>query len=379
MKKMRRLLSLMLTLVCVFTILITDSISVNAEEYFYRIKICLGNNADAYFDAAGVAELEKNYKVVPASSEVGNGTTELQIENLKFNECVTVDVDSLVKIKPNEQTGESKYYMAGLRVSGGDTIVTQTTKDAAGERNVTGNFKVTGDENYVVAYGVGAAISYQVKYVDEAGNDLMAADTYYAARGEIVQVPARHVDGYYPDAYYKTASKGLREDTVFTFIYKKYTGTTVTIDDTVYETTTEYGEPEYEYQYAPRNDQTTNGGTRTNRVNNDGNGANDANDGQADGDTNGQDGADQNTDDNQNQLDESEEEIIADSQLPLDIIDIDDEEVAKSGGVRDNLTRNMIIAIIIAALAVLAVIITFIIASKKKKKAAVKAEPTEKE
>ncbi|MBQ7147548.1 MAG: hypothetical protein IJR96_02230 [Pseudobutyrivibrio sp.] len=375
MKKMRRLLSLMLTLVCVFTILITDSVSVNAEEYFYRIKICLGNNADAYFDAAGVAELEKNYKVVPASTEVGSGTTELQIENLKFNECVTVDVDSLVKIKPNEQTGESKYYMAGLRVSGGDTIVTQTTKDAAGERNVTGNFKVTGDENYVVAYGVGAAISYQVKYVDEAGNDLMAADTYYAARGEIVQVPARHVDGYYPDAYYKTASKGLREDTVFTFIYKKYNGTTVTIDDTVYETTTEYGEPEYEYQYTPRTNQTTNGGTRTNRVNNidnDGNG----------GATDGQNAADDQNQQAGVQFENGEgedEDINADSQLPLDIIDIDDEEVAKAGGANDNLTRNMIIGIVIAVIAVLAVIATLVVASKKRKKAAVKVESTEKE
>lgn len=365
MKLAKKLLGLILTLVFVLSLANLDSVVAKAESYTYRVKICIGNNADAHFTSEGIDALKSAYA---GRVEYTDGSDELVINGFKYDESVDADVLGLIAIDPNAETGNTKYYVSGLRVSGGDTIVTTQKKDADGNRQVTLNRPVKGDEIYVVAYGVGSTIPYTVKYVDEAGNALLADDTLYAAKGEVVLVPAKHISGYYPDALYRTASDGLKDDTTFTFVYKKYDGSVVTIDDTTVSESTVYGEPVYEYQYRNSGTRTTNGGTTNNRPANGGNG------GAGNADANAADGNNANGD-NGNGNGEGDGTTIADEETPLDIIDIDDEETAKHGETRkDKLVRKMIICILIAVIAVVSILVALLIAYKKRKGVVAKVE-----
>lgn len=353
MKYLKKLLCLILVTVFTVTASYMSAITVEAKEYSYRIKISLGNNANAYFDEAALGELANKYKLE-------NNGSEIVISELGYKSNVSLDVDSLIKIKPEESTGESKYYVAGLRISGGDSIVTQASKASDGSMDIKADFSITSDENYVVAYGVGSTIPYTVKYVDEVGNELLTADTYFAARGEKVMVPARHVSGYYPDAYYRTASAGLKDDTVFSFIYKKYTSKVENVTDTVYETSTVTGEPVYEYQYVNSNSGNAAGAQSNNRAA--GNGAANNNDGE---NQNGQQA-------NGNESAENSEATggtnISDEETPKDIIDIDEEEIAKSGRIADPLVRNTVMGITIVVTAIIIVAAALFLAYKNRNK-----------
>ena len=204
MKFLKKAFSVLFTLAFLLSIFAFDSKVVNAS-YTYRIKISLGNNGNAYFDETGVNNLGASY-------EVSQSGRNLVISNLAYDSTVTFNYSDIIKIKAdNTETQTSKYYVKGLRVSGSDDLVDATNKVV--------NLTVLGDESYVVAYGVGTIIPYTVRYVDEEGNQLLDDETLYAAKGEVVFVPSRHIKGYVPDAYYKTASKGLREDMVFEFVY----------------------------------------------------------------------------------------------------------------------------------------------------------------
>ena len=326
--------------------------------YTYRIKICLGNNADAYFDVDAVDELEATY----GEDNVDEDGDNLVISGFDYGDTISIDVDSLIKIAVDETTGTSKYYLSGLRISGDDAIVTTATL-VDGYRNISANFTVTGDETYVVAYGVGSAIPYYVDYVDEDGNALIEEDTLYAARGEVILVPAKHIDGYYPDAYYRTASTGLKDDTTFTFVYKKYSSSVTTVESTTYSTTTEYGDPVYEYQYTRRNNGTSTDGS-SNGDSTDGSTAN--GNGNNNGDADDTDSTDSTT-------------TISDDETPQDVIDIDDEEVAKSGGEKERLVRNMVLGIIMAAIAAFTVLFTLFIAGRKRKREIVRVQNQNKE
>ncbi len=352
MRAFKKTLGLFLTLV--FVITLANLVPINAEaSYTYRIKIALGNNADASFDSSAVDALKADL----GSDRVSVDGDVLTITGWNYDDTYNFDVDALVKVKANETTGERKYYVSGLRVSGGDSLVTSPTKGSNDNNNVeaSANITVTGDETYVVAYGVGTVIPYTVKYVDESGNALLEDDTLYAAKGEVVYVPAKHIDKYYPNAYYLTDSTGLKADTVFTFIYKKYSGSTKVIDETSYSSSTVYGEPTYEYQYRNSGTTTT---TEEGTTNNRGNGGN-AGGNAGDADNAGGDGDDAGA---------GEDTTITDGDTPLDVIDISDEEVAKTGGTpKDNFIRNMIIGIIIAIIAVLFVLITLYVAEKKRR------------
>ncbi|SFO16826.1 hypothetical protein SAMN05216351_10411 [Pseudobutyrivibrio sp. JW11] len=390
MKILKKAFSVIFTLAFLLSVFAFDSTVVNATEdtteettteesttqktntvstYTYRIKISLGNNANAYFDDAAVAELaargaqEPKYTV--SKSESGKN---LVISKLAYDSNVTFNFGDLIKVKTdNTETETSKYYVKGLRVAGSDDLVNDTNKSVT--------LHVVGDESYVVAYGVGNIISYTVRYVDEDENELLPDETLYAAEGEVVYVPARHIKGYVPDYYYRTASNGLKKDTVFTFEYhKRVIGEeTEVIEKTETSSSTVEGDPEYEYEYeyidggstgtttgggnttvTTQNNGGGNGGTVNNRADaGDGAGA-----GDADADAAGNEGG----------------ETIEDDNTPGGILDIDDEEVAKAGGTRDTLIRNMIIGIIIAIIAVASILVTLYIANKKRKQELVKVE-----
>lgn len=368
MRNFKRNLGILLSLV--FVLLAYFAFPITAEAgYTYRIKIALGNNENAYFDQEVVEQLKAKYTVeypVTRQSDGKSINNQLIISNLAYDAKVTFDVDDLIKIdNANVDENATQYYVKGLRTSGANDVLHMTDK-----KEIT--FTVEGDETYVVAYGVGATIPYTVRYVDADGNQLLEDDTLYAAEGEIIYVPARHIDGYSPDAYYRTASKGLKKDTTFTFKYTKGTAKTIYSEEEVTVTTDETveGSPEYEYEYqyvdggastiinnngtstsTIHETVTGNGGVTNNRevtTEGDNAGAGAGGDGNAAGNADG-DGAN-----------------ITDN-TPRDVIDIDDEDVALAGGTRDTLVRNTIIGVIIAILAVIAILVTLYIADRKRK------------
>ena len=341
----------------------TTQETTTVSTYTYSIKISLGNNSDAYFDDTAVAELGNNYTV--SLSSLGKN---LVISKLAYDSNVTFNFSDLIKVKiDNTETETSKYYVKGLRVAGSDDLVKDTNK------NVT--LHVKGDESYVVAYGVGTIIPYTVRYVDEDDNELLPDETLYAAEGEVVYVPARHIKGYVPDYYYRTASNGLKKDTVFTFEYhKRVIGEeTEVIEKTETSSSTVEGDPEYEYEYeyidGGSTGTTTGGGNTTVTTQNNGGG----NGGTVNNRADAGDGADAGDADAGAAGNEGGE-TIEDDNTPGGILDIDDEEVAKAGGTRDTLIRNMIIGIIIAIIAVASILVTLYIANKKRKQELVKVE-----
>lgn len=105
---------------------------------------------------------------------------------------------------------DSKYYVKGIRESGKDNN-SATAK----------SFKVTCDQDYVVAYGIqGNMVSYRVEYVDESGRELAPSETYYGNIGDRPVVAYVYIAGYHPQAYnlQKTLTENENEN-VFTFVY----------------------------------------------------------------------------------------------------------------------------------------------------------------
>ena len=123
MKKAKKLLGLILTYVFVLTLANLNPNVAKAESYTYEVKILIGNNEDASFISEGVDSLKAKYgdECVSVKDDV------LTIKELEYGDEIDIRVDQLIQISPNAETGNTKYYLSGLRVSGGDTIVTQAT------------------------------------------------------------------------------------------------------------------------------------------------------------------------------------------------------------------------------------------------------------
>ena len=100
----------------------------------------------------------------------------------------------------------------GLRMSGRDND----------EQMEEPAFWVTGDEDYVVAYGIrGDMTSYTVNYVDENGNELAPSRTYYGNVGDRPVVAYLYMEGYNPEALTLTRTLSANQaDNVFTFEYR---------------------------------------------------------------------------------------------------------------------------------------------------------------
>lgn len=80
---------------------------------------------------------------------------------------------------------------------------------------------ITKDTVFVARYGIaGKTVEYTVRYVDAAGNPLIAADTFYGNVGDKPVVSYRYIPGFVPNA--NNMTKTLSEnkvDNVFTFTY----------------------------------------------------------------------------------------------------------------------------------------------------------------
>lgn len=112
------------------------------------------------------------------------------------------------------QIEDEKYYAKGIRLSGRDNSDASYSPTWA-----TG--AVTEDADYVVAYGMtGDMVAYTVQYLDEEGNELLPAETYYGSVGDKPVVAFQYIEGYLPQAYNLTKTLSANEaDNIFPFVY----------------------------------------------------------------------------------------------------------------------------------------------------------------
>lgn len=245
-------------------------------------------------------------------------------EELKYGDYVNFDWRDQLTLK------DDKYYAKGIRRSGEDNS----------NSFITDQVQVTGDEDYVVAYGVlGDMVAYTVQYLDENGNELAPSKTYYGSVGDRPVVAFQYIEGYLPQAYNLTKTLSENEaDNVFPFEYapaSEIRNVTVTVDGgTIVVTTPAAGT-----------------GTAQQGAAAAGGAAADENaGGNAEGDT----------------------VEVEDEEVPRDLVDLDEEEVPLAKGeleedtIRETSVMPIVVGSLIALLAV-AGIVGMVIYYKKKK------------
>ena len=245
-------------------------------------------------------------------------------EELKYGDYVNFDWRDQLTLK------DDKYYAKGIRRSGEDNS----------NSFITDQVQVTGDEDYVVAYGVlGDMVAYTVQYLDENGNELAPSKTYYGSVGDRPVVAFQYIEGYLPQAYNLTKTLSENEaDNVFPFEYapaSEIRNVTVTVDGgTIVVTTPAAGT-----------------GTAQQGAAAAGGAAADENaGGNAEGDT----------------------VEVEDEEVPRDLVDLDEEEVPLAKGeleedtIRETSVMPIVVGSLIALLAV-AGIVGIVISYKKKK------------
>ena len=245
-------------------------------------------------------------------------------EELKYGDYVNFDWRDQLTLK------DDKYYAKGIRRSGEDNS----------NSFITDQVQVTGDEDYVVAYGVlGDMVAYTVQYLDENGNELAPSKTYYGSVGDRPVVAFQYIEGYLPQAYNLTKTLSENEaDNVFPFEYapaSEIRNVTVTVD----------------------------GGTTVITTPAAGTGA--AQQGAA---AAGGAAADENAGGNA----EGDTVEVEDEEVPRDLVDLDEEEVPLAKGeleedtIRETSVMPIVVGSLIALLAV-AGIVGMVIYYKKKK------------
>ena len=280
-----------------------------AEEaaYTYTVTFYAGNQG-TFADAAGLS-------VKGGAGVIQTEADRITITGLKNGDIVSFDVQAGAIAMPQQ----GKYYIRGVRESGRDN---NTTTASA--------FKVSGDMDYVVAYGIrGDTVSYRVRYQDTAGNALAADRTYYGNVGDKAVAAYLYMEGYTPQALSvaKTLSADETEN-VLTFVYVKEE--------------TENGAPPSESADAPSAEnenalqQTTNGGEENGAA-----GAEDAPQEAGQENAPAEDGADV----QEGNPDDGEQVSLPDEQVPLEqeLLDLDDEETPKANILLDeeDLERSM--------------------------------------
>lgn len=290
------------------------------------------------------------YKVTLSAGNKGtiNGQQKVEEVDLAAGSTVSFDINDI-------KVSDEKYYVKGIRLSGRDNS----------EALAAPAFRVNGDADYVVAYGIkGDMVAYTVNYEDEQGNKLAESQTFYGNVGDKPVVAYRYIENYVPQALALTKTLSDNEaENVFTFKYAP--GATNRVVETVNHVTVvipgntitnTVTVPAGTTGTAGGNGTGANGTTRTNGTgtNADGTttpGGTDANGGQ-DADGNG-------TVEN------------PDEQTPQDQINLDDEDTP-TGNIdagketqEKNKTLGVSIAIIVAAVVAL---IALFVAMKRRKK-----------
>lgn len=289
------------------------------------------------------------YKVTLSAGNKGtiNGQAKVEQDSLFAGSTVTFNLK-------NVQVTDDKYYVKGIRLSGRDNEETLASP-------VLDN--VTGDADYVVAYGIKKdMVAYTVNYQDASGKALAESQTFYGNVGDKPIVAYQYIENYIPDALAltKTLSNNVSEN-VFTFTYKpgatdRVVTTTTTITTTVPGTATP-GTGTGNAGTAGGTTGTTGGtagttgGTTTGTTG-----------GTTDGTTTGT--TDGTTTDNNSQDTTDDTTTEPDEQTPKSLVDLDDEDTPKGNiDAKDKTGKTPIaagIGIIVVAVAALAGLIVFL-------------------
>lgn len=289
------------------------------------------------------------YKVTLSAGNKGtiNGQAKEERDSLVAGSTVTFNLKDV-------QVTDDKYYVKGIRLSGRDN-------EEALASPVLDN--VTGDADYVVAYGIKKdMVAYTVNYQDASGKALAESQTFYGNVGDKPIVAYQYIENYIPDtlALTKTLSNNESEN-VFTFTYKPgATDRVVTTTTTI--TTTVPGTAGGTTGGTTGGTAGTTGGTTTGTTSGTTTGTTG---GTTDGTTTGT--TDGTTTDNNSQDTTAKDKDTAtseDEQTPKSLVDLDDEDTPKGNiDAKDKTSKTPIaagIGIIVVAVAALAGLIVFL-------------------
>lgn len=166
---------------------------------------------------AEAAEAPKGYSY-QVTLHAGNqgtigGQDSVTISDLQYGAQVSFDLSTI-------QVTDDRYYVKGVRLSGRDNNTVNATA-----------FRVEGDADYVVAYGIkGNLVAYTVKYQDASGRQLAADSTFYGNVGDKPIVAYKYIENYVPQALALTKTLSANEaENVFTFVYTPGEAGTITI------------------------------------------------------------------------------------------------------------------------------------------------------
>ena len=201
---------MMTSILTVAVLLVTMTANVfAAEEYTYKVTF--------YAGAQGTFSGEDDLSVEGSEYTITREADKITVSGLKAGSVVSFNAQKGGAVSLDT---DSKYYVKGIRKSGRDNSTVEASA-----------FRVTEDQDYVVAYGVkGNLTSYTVNYVDAEGNAIAESATYYGNVGDKPIVAYRYVEGYLPQAYglTKTLSENAAEN-VFTFEYSRIETETVVV------------------------------------------------------------------------------------------------------------------------------------------------------
>ena len=366
-RSMNRFIKIVLALFTVVLVACSSvfSFSVNAAEgyfssdYTYTVRIYSGAQG-TFSDGSSMILIKATYGTTISLTDT--------LDTIKMKETENI----------NGELVESKYYAKGIRESGKDNNTVGSMMGPV--------FTITRDADYVVAYAMkGGDVSYTVKYIDtETKKEIAPTDTFNGNIGEKPVVAYKYVNGYVPKTYNLT--KTLQDDpslNVFVFEYKKsddagyyyYTedGGVVYVDkegETVVERIpgkTVYIEgdpsgvtiisnepaplaPTVVDNSRPNNSNNRNNDNSNQNANTDSNNANEDRD---------NDVAEEDADDTpvepENDVDE-----IPDEEVPKDLIDLDEEEVALDNQIPDteegSVDLSKILKVIVIIIVLLAIV-----------------------
>lgn len=193
-----------------------------AEEYTYQVTFYSGNQGIF----SGTEGLSVDNHSSGSQYAVEENGDEITVSGLKQGDIVSFDVQAGAV----QMADDSKYYLRGIRQSGRDNDTVQTSA-----------FRVDGDAEYVLAYGIrGNQTGYTVNYQDAQGNELAPSRTYYGNVGDKPVVAYLYIEDYNPQtlALTRTLSENEAEN-VFTFVYTPVPTEVITEPgDTITNTTT---------------------------------------------------------------------------------------------------------------------------------------------
>ena len=272
----------------------------------------------------------------------------------KIEETDRVSGSTVIFNLEDVQVTDDKYYVKGIRLSGRDND----------EALASPSFVVTGDADYVVAYGIKKdMVAYTVNYQDASGKALTESQTFYGNVGDKPIVAYQYIENYIPDALALTKTLSNNEsENVFTFTYKpgatdRIVTTTTTITTTVPGTATPgtgTGNAGTTGGTTDRTTTGTTGGTTTGTTG-----------GTTDRTTTSTAGGTTADDNSQDTTDKDKDTATSeDEETPKSLVDLDDEDTPKGNiDAKEKTSKTPIaagIGIIVVAVAALAGLIVFL-------------------